>query len=120
MAMAQKSRSAGSAERKAVAPMVLRAEGTSAPSAALRETRDFAGCPGELRRIVERDDEGRIVRYVRQGERRTVEHRYGPDGRLVSAVAIEGGARRALPLDAPGLVRDARDAAIDAPPRCGP
>jgi hypothetical protein len=115
-----KARSGGSAERKAAAPMALRAEGASAPSAAVRETRDFAGCPGELRRIVERDDEGRIVRYVRQGERRTVEHRYGPDGRLVSAVATEGGARRALALDAPGLVRDARDAAIDAPPRCGP
>jgi hypothetical protein len=82
------------------------------------EVRTFAGCPGERRRVVERDGEGRVVRYLREGERRTVEHRYAPDGRLAAAFAVEAGARTPLPLDAPGLVRFARDAGMDAPPRC--
>jgi len=38
-------------------------------------------------------------------------------GRLPSA---DGVSRRALPLGAPGLVLLARDAGIDAPPRCEP
>jgi hypothetical protein len=82
------------------------------------ETRSFPSCPGERRRVVERDADGRVVRYLRETEPRTIEHRFGPDGRLVAAFELVGVARRPLPLDAPGLVRDARDAGIDAPPRC--
>lgn len=128
-AMAQKARAPAAAERKAAAPVAvddgLRDEESPAGGAAASgpgsvETRTFAGCPGERRRVVERDGDGRVVRYVRVGELRTVEQRYGADGRLRSALVTEGGARRALPLDAPGLVREARDAGIDAPPRCEP
>jgi YD repeat-containing protein len=107
------------------APEKKRAAEQAAPSAAPEpsgaaavERRSFPGCAGERRRVVERDADGRVVRYVREGELRTIEQRYSPAGRLVEATAIEGGVRRPLPLDAPGLVRDARDAGIDAPPRC--
>lgn len=108
------------------APVAERRRAAARPSAArepAREagavgTRSFAGCPGERRRIVELDGDGRVIRYVREGERRTIEHRYSPDGRLSAAAELVDGGRRPLPLDAPGLVRDARDAGIDAPPRC--
>lgn len=117
------------AEAPAPAPARARAaERKAAPAAATMdrevaqgvERRSFADCPGERRRIVERDSAGRVVRYVRVGEHVTVEQLYGADGRLVSAVVIEGGQRHALPLDTPGLVQNARDAGIDAPPRCSP
>jgi hypothetical protein len=108
-------------ERKSAGPeqgraAALRAE--AAPGSV--ETRSFDGCPGERRRTVERAGDGTVLRYVREGAQRTIEHRYSPDGRLVAATVTEGTARRALPLDTPGLVRDSRDAGIDAPPRCGP
>jgi len=110
-------------EKKRAAAKPAAATPAAAPPDALRdsgatETRSFEACPGERRRIVERDGDGGVIRYVREGERRTIEHRFSPDGRLVSAVEISGGVRRALALDAPGLVRLARDAGMDAPPRC--
>jgi hypothetical protein len=117
---AQKARSMAPAERKAAAPAASKALEEDRAELGGTETRDFAGCPGERRRVVERDGDGRVVRYVRVGDRRTVEQRYDAGGRLRSAFAIEDGVQRALPLDAPGLVRDARDAGIDAPPRCSP
>jgi hypothetical protein len=113
---AQKARSAFAPERKAAAPAAAEAESLSGPGSV--ESRSFPDCPGERRRVVERDGDGRVIRYVREGDRRIVEQRYGADGRLRSAFAIEGGLRRALPAGAPGLVGDARDAGIDAPPRC--
>jgi hypothetical protein len=82
--------------------------------------RSFGSCPGERRRIVEYGWDGKVVRYVREGGLRAVEHRFDPEGRLVAAFAIERGVRRPLPLDAPGLVQDARDAGFEAPPRCAP
>jgi len=109
-------------ERKGAAPVAATDASEEGPRAApgAVESRAFAGCPGERRRVVERDGEGRLLRYVRVGDRRTLEQRYGPDGWLVSAFVIEDGVRRTLPLDATGLVRQARDAGIDAPPRCEP
>jgi hypothetical protein len=119
-APAQKARAMAPAERKSAAPeegraAALRAEG--APGSV--ETRSFDGCPGERARIVQRDAEGRLVVYVRfLADSRRIEQRYGPDGRLIRAGLIDGKVARPLPLDTPWLVRDARDAAIDAPPRC--
>jgi hypothetical protein len=80
--------------------------------------RTFGDCPGERRRTVERASDGTVLRYVREGDQRTIEHRYAPDGRLVTATAMERGVRRELPLDTPGLALRASDAGIDAPPRC--
>jgi hypothetical protein len=117
-APAQKARSAFAPERKAVAPAAAAPEAEPVSGPGSVESRSFPDCPGERRRVVERDGDGRVIRYVRVGDRRTVEERYGADGRLRSAFAIEGGLRRALPAGAPGLVGDARDAGIDAPPRC--
>lgn len=115
---AQKARSMESTERKSAAPSAAMTMAEERAEAQGVETRDFAGCPGERRRVVERDGDGRVVRYVRVGNRRTVEQRYGADGRLRAAFETEDGVKRALPTDAPGLVRDARDAGIDAPARC--
>jgi hypothetical protein len=116
---AQKVRALAAPERKSAAAGAAQAPRAEAAPGAV-ESRVFADCPGERRRVVERDGEGRVVRYVRVGDRRTVEQRYGADGRLRSAFATEDGGRRELPPDAPGLVREARDAGIDAPPRCEP
>jgi hypothetical protein len=114
---AQKARSAFAPARKSAAPAASsEAESVSGPGSV--ESRSFPDCPGERRRVVERDGDGRVIRYVRVGDRRTVEQRYGADGRLRAAFAIEGGLRRDLPAGAPGLVGDSRDAGIDAPPRC--
>ena len=115
--VAQKARSAFAPARKSAAPAAS-PEAESVSGAGSVESRSFPDCPGERRRVVERDGDGRVIRYVRVGDRRTVEQRYGADGRLRSAFAIEDGLRRDLPAGAPGLVGDARDAGIDAPPRC--
>ena len=97
-----------------------------APARSGAEVRSFPGCEGETLRRVERDPEGRLVRYVREGRiggrRLRIEHVYGPDGALAGATVRD--------LDAPGALLDARtlglalparaeEAGIDAPPRCG-
>jgi anti-sigma factor RsiW len=109
---------ARSAERKLAAAGPAAPEPPHAPGKVL--VRSFGSCPGERRRIVEYGWDGKVVRYVREGGLRTVEHRFDPEGRLVAAFAIERGVRRPLPLDVPGLVQDARDAGFEAPPRCAP
>jgi hypothetical protein len=89
------------------------------------ELRTFTDCEGESWRKVERDPEGRIVRYVREGRvagrRVRVEHLFGADGGL-AAVRVRdldrGGAviaPGALGLSTP---RDASEAGPDAEPRC--
>jgi hypothetical protein len=107
-----------SATAKAAAP-------GGAPTAV--EVRTFPGCEGEATRRVERDAQGRIVRYVREGtmggRRLVVEHVYGADGALARATVRDldrPGA--AVDVDALGvvLVVRAEDARPDAPPRCGP
>jgi hypothetical protein len=97
-----------------------------APARPGAEIRSFPGCEGETLRRVERDPEGRLVRYVREGRiggrRLRIEHVYGADGALAGATVRD--------LDAPGALLDARalglalparaeEAGIDAPPRCG-
>jgi hypothetical protein len=90
------------------------------------EVRTFPGCDGETLRRVERDPEGRLVRYVREGRiggrRVRIEHVYRPDGALAGATVRDLDASGAL-LDAAalGLELPARadEAGIDAPPRCG-
>ncbi len=108
------------AERKSAGPEEGRAAALRAEAGqGSVETRSFDGCPGERARIVQRDAEGRLVVYVRfLSDSRRIEQRYGPDGRLTSAALIDGKVAQRLPLDTPWLVRDARDAAIGAPPRC--
>jgi negative regulator of sigma E activity len=106
------------AQKKAASRAAAAAKPGGTPGSV--EVRTFPGCPGERRRVVERGEDGAIVRYVREGETRTVEQHYGPGGALVAAFAIEGGVRRPLALSAPGLVTDASAATLDAPPRCAP
>lgn len=98
----------------------LRADGALAA-----EIRTFVGCEGEAWRKVERDRQGRIVKYVREGRiggvRVRVEHLFDADGRLaaVRATDVERGA--AVEPGALGLTlpRHAGEAGADAPPRCG-
>lgn len=90
------------------------------------EIRTFADCEGESWRKVERDREGRTVRYVREGRvagrRIRVEHLFGADGALAQLRATDldrGGTAvdpRALGLSVP---RDESQASADAEPRCG-
>lgn len=95
----------------------LRAEGRLSA-----EIRTFPGCAGEAWRKVERDPEGRVVAYVREGTiggaRFRAEAIYGEDGRLARARALPlgGGAAPDAGVLVPG---DAASAGIDAPPRCG-
>jgi hypothetical protein len=112
--------------KRAAAP---RAAASAAPGEAAvpgTEVRTFAGCEGETLRRVERDAEGRLVRYVREGRiggrRVRIEHVYGADGALARATArdLDGAG---APLDPAGLgvllPARAEEAGIDAPPRCG-
>jgi hypothetical protein len=129
----------GGDEPSAAAPQAKRAApeaapapvASSAPPAALRaggmpraEIRTFEGCEGETLRRVERDAEGRLVRYVREGRiagrRLRVEHVYGPDGALARATVRDLDAATLLDAGALGLELPARaeEAGLDAPPRC--
>lgn len=105
---------------------------SSAPRAALRaseaptaEVRTFEGCEGEALRRVERDAEGRLVRYVREGRiagrRLRIEHVYGPGGAIARAIARDLDSGALLDAGALGIELPARaaEAGIDAPPRCG-
>ncbi len=89
------------------------------------EIRTFTDCEGESWRKVERDPEGRTVKYVREGRvagrRLRVEHLFSADGELAAVRATDldrGGdvASGALGLSLP---RDASEAGADAEPRCG-
>jgi putative zinc finger protein len=89
-------------------------------------TRSFPGCEGELARTVVTDEQGRVVRSVREGRfdgrRLRIVQTFGPDGAPASAAAQDldaGGAAvdpRALGI---ALADRAEDADLDAPPRCG-
>jgi hypothetical protein len=115
---ARAERPAVAEERRAASPSDAAAF-LSGVAPGRKETRSFAGCPGEIRRWVFTSADGRVVRYARfLAESRRIEHSYGPEGRLESAAIIDGKVASPLPLDTPWLVRDARDARIDAPPRC--
>jgi hypothetical protein len=131
---------------KRAAPTAARAPAEAAPApsaaaanealrhrAALRdegspraEVRTFPGCEGETLRRVERDPQGRLLRYVREGRidgrHLRIEHVYRPDGALAGATVRDLDASGAL-LDADALGLElpsrAEEAGIDAPPRCG-
>jgi hypothetical protein len=113
------------AAKAAPSAAASRAEG-AAPGGPLREElRRFERCEGEAVRRVETAGDGRIVRYVREGtfdgRRLRVIQTFRPDGTPAAATAqdLDTGAPvdpRALGL---ALVAHARDAGIDAPPRCG-
>jgi hypothetical protein len=132
-AFATTERSAPSAAREEArgasrrAPAKAAAPGAAAEDAPTTvEVRTFPGCEGEATRRVERDGQGRVVRYVREGtvggRRLVVEHVYRTDGSLARATVRD--------LDRPGaavdaaalgvvLVDRAEDAHADAAPRCG-
>ncbi|HSD22474.1 MAG TPA: zf-HC2 domain-containing protein [Anaeromyxobacter sp.] len=89
------------------------------------EIRTFTDCEGESWRKVERDQEGRTVKYVREGRvagrRVRVEHLFGADGGLAAVRVTDldrGGV--VVPPGALGLSvpRDASEAGPDAEPRC--
>jgi hypothetical protein len=111
----------------------------SASAGRLRtSTASFAGCPGESSREVDRDEQGRVVRYLRRGVFRgtafEAELLYDGEGAL-SEVRYRaagqvhtfrpGAVGAAADADAGGVPaaliepRRAEDAGPDAPPRCG-
>jgi hypothetical protein len=93
------------------------------------EARSYAGCPGESRRVLERDPAGRVVRRVRTGSYRgtplRAEEWFGPDGRLLRARvealgrSVDAGPASLEPLPGLPLAATAEEAA-SAPPRCAP
>ncbi|ACL63612.1 Fe-S oxidoreductase [Anaeromyxobacter dehalogenans 2CP-1] len=93
----------------------------------------FTDCDGEAWRKVERDAQGRVVRYVRHGRLAgrafEADLYYGEDGALALARYREEGGpwREARPPGTDGAIPEAAlrparaaDARADAPPRCGP
>jgi hypothetical protein len=84
------------------------------------EVQTFPGCEGEQWRKVERDPEGRVVSYAREGllggRRVRVEAVYGPDGAAVR-VTVKDAATSAPLAGARPWVPAAAEA--DGPPRCG-
>jgi hypothetical protein len=85
------------------------------------ERRTFRSCPGEHVRELERDADGRVIRWAREGELDgravRVEARYGEDGALAELNVTPAGA---APADAAalGVPLRAADASLDGPPRC--
>ncbi|ACG71484.1 Fe-S oxidoreductase [Anaeromyxobacter sp. K] len=93
----------------------------------------FTDCDGEAWRKVERDAQGRVVRYVRHGRLAgrafEADLYYGEDGALALVRYREEGGpwREARPPGTDGAIPEAAlrparaaDARADAPPRCGP
>jgi hypothetical protein len=129
---------AGTAAAPSRAPSVppsaaARAQATPPPDPASRydelrragllrgEIRTFPGCDGELWRKLERDPEGRVVSYAREGlsgDRRVrVEAIYDPAG-APARVTVKDAATSAPLVGAEPWVPSAAEA--DGPPRCGP
>jgi hypothetical protein len=85
------------------------------------ERRTFRSCPGEHVRELERDADGRVIRWAREGElggrAARVEARYGEDGALAELIVTPA---EAAPADAAalGVPLRAADASLDGPPRC--
>jgi hypothetical protein len=110
-----------SAAAKAAAPAaVLRYDELRRTGRLQGEIRTFPGCDGELWRKVERDPDGRVVSYAREGfagDRRVrVEAIYDPDG-APARVAVKDAATSAPIVGMTPWVPAADDA--DGPPRCG-
>jgi Putative zinc-finger len=89
------------------------------------EIRTFTDCEGESWRKVERDPEGRTVKYVREGRvggrQVRVEHLFAADGSLAAVRVSDlerGGAAVAPGALGLSLPRDASEAGADAEPRC--
>jgi hypothetical protein len=87
------------------------------------ERRTFKSCPGEHVRELERDADGRVIRWAREGELGgravRVEARYGEDGALLDLNVTPAGADvDAADAAALGVPLRAADASLDGPPRC--
>lgn len=118
---------------EAIPPPGARAKASvpAAPAAVLRyqelrgagrlrgEIQTFPGCHGEVWRKVERDPDGRVVSYAREGlvggRRVRVDVVYGPDGAPARVTVRDAVTMAPLDGTAPWIPR-AADA--DGPPRC--
>jgi hypothetical protein len=113
--------SAGAGERRPPVDAVERYHALRAQGRLQGELRTFPRCAGEAWRKVERDPEGRVVAYVREGmvggTRLRIEAIYGPDGRLARARALPQEGGEAPPAEP--LVPLTAAQAADEPPRCG-
>lgn len=112
--------------REASAPAVEaveRYEGLRREGRLAGEIQTFPGCEGEAWRKLERDREGRVVKYVREGvvggRRLRIEHVFGPDGALELATVVDL-ERPGTPVDADALGLTLPERAEEAAglPRC--
>lgn len=87
------------------------------------ERRTFRDCPGERLRELERDAEGRVIRFAREGELGgrdvRIEARYDARGALRDVTVTPKDAAEA-DAAALGVPTRAAEATLDSPPRCDP
>jgi hypothetical protein len=138
LAVAPGSSSARGAVASEVASSSLRRAKSASTGRLRTSAASFTGCPGESSREVDRDEQGRVVRYLRRGVFRgtafEAELLYGDDGALSEVRYRAAGQVRTFRPGAVGEAGDAdaggvpaalleprraEDAGPDAPPRCG-